>query len=124
MFGSKLTSIRLARGYSQSYMAKKIGIAQNSYSKIESNAKVKVSDDLLKKIAEVLGVSIEDIKSPTLIVMNFDSQAKDALQEYSHLHDYMDSRIIENLIMQLAVKDKQISEKDKQINELLIQVKK
>lgn len=55
MYGTKITSIRLARGYTQEYVAKQIGLDQQSYSKIEKDNKVKVSDELLSKIAEVLG---------------------------------------------------------------------
>lgn len=71
MYGAKISAIRLARGYTQAYMANKLSIEQTSYSKIEHDLKTKISDDLLLKIAEVLGVSTDDIKSLTPIIMNF-----------------------------------------------------
>ncbi len=71
MYGAKITSIRQARGYSQQYVAEKLGMAQNAYSKIERDEKIKIDDRLLGKLAETLGVSVDDIKSPTPIVMNF-----------------------------------------------------
>lgn len=71
MYGAKITSIRMARGYTQEYMAKKVGIDQQTYSRIEKDAKSKIDDTLLSKIAETLGVSLEDIKCPLPIVMQF-----------------------------------------------------
>ena len=71
MYGAKISAIRLARGYTQEYMANKLSIEQTSYSKIEHDAKAKISDELLTKIANVLGVSTDDIKSLTPIIMNF-----------------------------------------------------
>lgn len=44
---------------------------QASYSKIEHDSKVKISEELLEKIVKALGVSVEDITSPTPIIMNF-----------------------------------------------------
>lgn len=39
MYGAKISSIRLARGYTQEYMAKKLGMEQTTYSKIEHDVK-------------------------------------------------------------------------------------
>lgn len=71
MYGSKIAAIRLTRGYTQDYVAKSIGVDQRTYSRIEKDEKVIVDDMMLEKIAQTLGVSKEDIKSPTPIIMNF-----------------------------------------------------
>ena len=63
MYGAKISAIRLARGYTQEYIANQLNIEQTSYSKIEHDLKTRISDDLLFKIAEALGVSIDDIKA-------------------------------------------------------------
>jgi transcriptional regulator with XRE-family HTH domain len=115
MYGSKIASIRLARGYSQDYVAKKIGIDQQRYSKIENDGKAKADDDLLTKIADALGVSVEDIKSPTPIVMSFhNSPNNDFIQAIS-----TDHALMETLKQQLQQKDEQLQQKDEQIAQLL-----
>lgn len=108
MYGSKITSIRLARGYSQDYVAKKLGIDQQRYSKIENDEKVKVDDELLAKIAESLGVTVEDIKSPTPIVMSFHNSPYSG--QYTTNHNNIDTIIIETLRQQLQQKDEQIAQ--------------
>jgi transcriptional regulator with XRE-family HTH domain len=122
MYGSKITSIREARGFTQEYMSKKLGILQNSYCKIEKDSKVKVDDLLLQKIADVLGVSITDIKSPTPIVMNFDNFQNNSNMQFGQSPvqtNNTNDKLIQQLISQLQIKDQQIEEKDKQIFELL-----
>ncbi len=71
MYGEKIATIRKARGYTQEYVASKLNKTQKEYSKIESNQVVKLDDSTLGKIAEILGVNIEDIKSTTPVIMHF-----------------------------------------------------
>jgi transcriptional regulator with XRE-family HTH domain len=71
MYGSKIATIRQARGYTQNYIAEKLAMKQTEYYRIEKDKALKIQDGLLQKIAETLGVSIEDIKSPTPVIMNF-----------------------------------------------------
>lgn len=70
MYGAKTAIIRNARGYTQQYMAQQLDMAQNTYSRIEKDESDKLSDELLDKIATCLGVTKEDIKSPTPVIMN------------------------------------------------------
>jgi transcriptional regulator with XRE-family HTH domain len=126
MYGSKITTIREARGFSQEYMAKKLGMLQSAYCKIEKDTKVKVDDNLLQKIAEVLGVSVTDIKSATPIVMNFDNVLNHCNTQFGSQttqHNNINEKIIDQLTTQLVTKDKQIEEKDKQIQLLLARLK-
>ncbi len=120
MYGTKITSIRLARGYTQEYVAKQIGLDQQSYSKIEKDNKVKVSDELLSKIAEVLGVSIEDIKSPTPIIMSFHNSPYSGQITNSN---NTDAQLIEALRNELQEKNEQLKEKDEQIKALIAKLK-
>ena len=53
MHGQKIRIIRELRGFSQEYLANKLGIAQNSYSKIETN-RTKLNTEMLTKIADSL----------------------------------------------------------------------
>jgi len=113
MLGLKITSIRLARGYTQDYVAKKIGMDQRSYSKIEKGEKVKMDDMLLSQIADALGVSVEDIKCPTPIIMSF--QNAESFNKQSSLNP----ALIDALKQQLTEKDSQLLKKDEQIAQLL-----
>jgi len=108
MYGSKIASIRLARGYTQDYVAKKIGIDQRTYSKIEKDEKATVDNDLLEKIAAALGVSPDDIKSPTPIVMTFHNSPYSG-QLYSTQNNTIDTSLIDALRQELKEKNEQIA---------------
>lgn len=73
MYGEKIKIIRELRGFSQEYVAIQLGIAQNSFSKIETG-QTRLSADTLKKIADLLGVSPIDILSKEPTVINFESK--------------------------------------------------
>lgn len=70
MHGTKIRVIRELRGYSQAYLAEKLGIAQNSYSRIESN-QTKLDTAMLAKIAAELGVSPAELLNTEPTVINF-----------------------------------------------------
>ena len=70
MYGDKIRSIREMRGFSQEYLSQKLGIAQNTYSRIETN-QTKLSSEMLEKLAKELGVSPIDILSNEPTVINF-----------------------------------------------------
>ncbi len=88
IIGKKIRTIRELKGYSQEYVAGKLDIAQNTYSKIESN-QTKLNTDTLERIAEILEVSINDLLSEEPIVLNFNginhgAQGKFDLIEHFH----------------------------------------
>lgn len=116
MYGAKISSIRTARGYSQEYVASKLGIAQNTYSKIERDETNKLAEEMIHKIAEVLGVSPEDIKSTTPVVMAFHNSPQSSQYNTNVLQDEM---VIGALVAQLKVKDEQIARQSEIINQLL-----
>jgi transcriptional regulator with XRE-family HTH domain len=70
MWGEKIRMIREIRGYSQEYMACQLGMAQNSYSKIETG-QTKLTVERLKNVADVLEVSSSDIISREPAIINF-----------------------------------------------------
>lgn len=61
-----IRNIRELKNYTQKYMAQSLGITQAGYCKIEKG-KTELSYLKLKKIADILEVSVE-------VIMNFDSQ--------------------------------------------------
>ncbi|MBW7952675.1 MAG: helix-turn-helix transcriptional regulator [Chitinophagaceae bacterium] len=122
MYGSKIASIRIARGYSQDYVAQKIGIKQNTLSDIEKDIRAKIDEKTLTAIADVLGVSIDDIKSPTPIIMNFTTN--DTATAVGQQNNSTDTKIIDTLMAQIAKKDEQLAKKDEQIDKLLEKISK
>ncbi|QEC78861.1 helix-turn-helix domain-containing protein [Mucilaginibacter ginsenosidivorax] len=59
--GQKVERIRTFRGFKQEYLASKLGVSQQTVSKIEQEEEIE--DDLLRQIAEALGVTPEVIKN-------------------------------------------------------------
>jgi transcriptional regulator with XRE-family HTH domain len=57
MYGEKIRMIRELRGLSQENVATQLSIAQNTYSKIETNQS-KAGSEILAKIANILDVWI------------------------------------------------------------------
>ncbi len=75
MIGGKIRTFRMLRGFSQEHMAAKLGIDQTKYSRIESS-KQKPAEDLLKNIADLLGVSVADINSNEPVIINNNASNK------------------------------------------------
>lgn len=75
MIHKNLRVIREVKGLSQEYVAKELGISQNAYSKIE-RGEIKLDDEKLTKIATVLKVTVDTIKtfSESVIFNNKDCQ--------------------------------------------------
>jgi len=59
--GRKISRIRELRGIKQEYLAMELGVSQQTISRMESSETVE--DELLEKVAKVLGVHIEAIKN-------------------------------------------------------------
>jgi transcriptional regulator with XRE-family HTH domain len=83
MPGTVIRKYRELRNYSQDYVARKMGISQNAYSKIENNI-TQLTVNHVKQISHILEVSIVDllrddfeIHGPT--TTHKDSISKDAL---------------------------------------------
>ena len=58
--GSKIKKLREMRNFTQQHMAKKLGLTQSSYSKIESG-ETKIDIPKLQKLAEVLSVEVSEL---------------------------------------------------------------
>lgn len=114
MYGSKIRSIRLLRGFSQEYMAEKLEIDQTKYSRIETDSQ-KLSVDMVQKIASVLDVSMADItNNEPLIIQNIASNygAQGRIENF-----FADQK--ELFERHLASKDKEIDRLSKQIEQLM-----
>lgn len=60
MPGSVVRQYREIKNYSQKYVAAKMGISQNAYSKIENNL-TQLTVQHLKQLSEILGIAITDL---------------------------------------------------------------
>lgn len=71
LIGNRIKKLRELRGYSQEYMAKKLGVSQEQYSYIESKQK-SISEEQKKKIASLLEVSMEYLEqfNPLVLIQN------------------------------------------------------
>jgi len=58
--GEKIRQRRVIKGYSQEYMAFRLNISQNNYSKIERE-QTEITVKKVYQIAEVLGVSVYEL---------------------------------------------------------------
>lgn len=116
MYGEKIKTIRELRGFSQEYMADKLGIAQNTYSKIETG-QTNLKIDTLIKLAEILGVSPMDIVSNQPAIINFESNhgTKQGIAHVEHFYIYQ-REFVEKMV---ASKDSEIQHLKEIISGLL-----
>jgi transcriptional regulator with XRE-family HTH domain len=116
MYGEKIRLIREMRGFSQENVAAKVGIAQNAYSRIETN-QTKLEAGMLNRIAEVLGVSPMDILSSQPAIVNFQPN-KGTQQSFGYVETVIGSQreLYEKL---LESKDSEIARLNKIIERLL-----
>ena len=70
MTGQKLRVLREFRNYSQEYIAEKLGITQNAYSRIENN-QTKITAERLEKIATILNIAPMELLSDKEPVLHF-----------------------------------------------------
>jgi len=70
MTGQKLRLLREYRNYSQEYIAEKLGITQNAYSRIENN-QTRLTAERLEKLATILNISLMELLSEKEPVIQF-----------------------------------------------------
>lgn len=76
MTGQKLRVYREFRNYSQEYIAEKLGITQNAYSRIETN-QTRLTADRLRQLAEILGIPLTCLLSDIEPTLSFSNQPTD-----------------------------------------------
>ena len=84
MTGQKLRVYREFRNYSQEYIAEKLGITQNAYSRIETN-QTRITADRLRQIADILSIPLTCLLSDTEPELNFTNGSND-----KHMHELME----------------------------------
>lgn len=76
MIGNKIKAIREFRNYSQEYMAHKLDMSQNAYSRIELN-KSKLDSELAEKISEILEIPLIDLLGKENPIITFHNNTID-----------------------------------------------
>ena len=95
-----IVKIRKLKNKQGPEMAKALGIAQGTYSKLE-NGKIKDYYEYLPKIAQVLGVSFHELFSPNGVVQNnYGSIESKGIGLVNHVNIYED-RLADKVIAQL-----------------------
>lgn len=79
--GIKIKNLREQKNLTQSYMAERLDISQNTYSKIESGG-IKLTVERLKQISEILQESVESILSQDNQVFNFNNSSIEKFYAY------------------------------------------
>ena len=106
--------VREMRTLSQENVAMRLGIAQNTYSGYENN-QIKISAEMLEKIAEVLEVSPLDLMNQQPAIINL--QSNQGTQGIAHIENFygVQKDMIDKLI---ASKDAEIASKDIEIQRM------
>lgn len=76
MTGQKLRVYREFRNYSQEYIAEKLGITQNAYSRIETN-QTRLTAERLRQVAEILSIPLTCLLSDSEPQLNFGNGSSD-----------------------------------------------
>jgi len=117
IIGRKIRTLRDLKGYSQEYIAGKLDIAQNTYSKLEADPS-KLSVDTLEKIAAILEVSVNDLLSEEPMVLNFNGVNHGAQGNFEVIENFHSGQkeLYEKII---AAKDEEIARLNKIIDGIL-----
>jgi len=110
--GVKIKQIREHKQYSQEYVATKLGISQNAYSRIESN-QTKLTTERLKQIAEILDVEQIDLLNTDPIVFNFtNNKIAKGYSNVSTIYEENEAHKshIDSLRHELSIKNEQIQQ--------------
>lgn len=103
--------LRESKNYSQDYVANKLGINQNAYSKLE-NGKVKITLERIRQLAEIYNVKPEYFLSTDLPVINYNigpNSHGGFIDKYVNNSHYFDPELIQKLLFE---RDKTIDEKN------------
>lgn len=60
LLGSRIKALRTAKNYTQEQVAERLGISRQKYARVE-NGSNSITWDILRKIAEILDVTVGDI---------------------------------------------------------------
>lgn len=122
----KIKSIRVSKGFSQDYMASKLGISQRAYSKIE-NEETKMDVDKLIGIAQTLEVEVSELLkgefNQTNNFNNYKSITNAVVNNYAKSQEEFNKEIINLLKEEIISLRTIINQKDELIKEIVQKIK-
>lgn len=116
MYGLKIRMVREMRGFSQENVAARLNISQSTYSGYETN-QIKISAEMLEKVAEVLEVLPMDLMSSQPAIVNFQSN-QGTQQAFGHVETFVSNQK-ELYEQMLTSKDEEIARLTKMVETLL-----
>lgn len=116
--GTRIKRYREIKNLTQEHLAEKLGISQNSYSRLESET-VKISTDRLKEIAEILDVPAEYLINTDAPVYNFSNNA--SIKYAGQIENIFDDQkeLLHKTIEILEVQLKEANEDRKRLLEII-----
>jgi transcriptional regulator with XRE-family HTH domain len=80
--GKKIATLRRARGFSQDELGRRAGVTQAALSRIETGIYRQPRRGTLRRVARVLGCSIEYLSGPAPVVTEVDRGLQDVAKFY------------------------------------------
>ena len=117
--GRKISRIRELRGIKQEIMASELGVSQQTVSRIEQSETIE--DDVLEKVAGILGVSADAIKNYSdEATINFIANTyNDHAASYGHYYNFSPIEKIVTLYDEKVALLERLLQAEKEKNELL-----
>lgn len=117
----RIRQTRMRKHFSQEYVAKKLGVTQKAYSKIENN-ETRMNVDTLLRISEILETPVHEFisDSKTPVVNDFSSGREGDNVLYKTENESINQRLLELL---LQTKDEVIAGKQREIELLQEKIK-
>ncbi len=121
MITQKMRYLREKNKLRHEDMAEQLGISTSAYSRLE-NGETKLDVERLKKIAEILAVSPEELLNPEPVVFNV-SNNSGGTQQCGHVHDNLSEEFVKGLMDRYDAKHaahvKELQDMNQRLLELL-----
>jgi len=121
--GTRIKRFREIKNLTQEHLAEKLGISQNSYSRLESET-VKISTDRLKEITQILDVPAEYLMNTDAPVYNFSNNA--SIKYAGQIENIYDDQkeLLHKTIEILEIQLKEANEDRKRLLEIISELTK
>jgi len=121
--GTRIKRFREIKNLTQEHLAEKLGISQNSYSRLESET-VKISTDRLKEIAQILDVPAEYLMNTDAPVYNFSNNA--SIKYAGQIENIYDDQkeLLHKTIEILEIQLKEANQERKRLLEIISELTK
>lgn len=119
----KIRFLRALQGFSQQEMAEKLNLSPNAYSKVEQG-RTDITPDRLQKIADILDMKVEDIKSieEEIVFNNIENGTNTNFGNFNLAENFEKER--EAYKLHINSLEKQIQNQIQMINQLMGQMNK